>query len=155
MEAEKKKIETDLKALQKQLQEELALSQLAQNSQWRDISQVVFAEGDRVLLANLIFCEARGEPYAGQVAVGAVVMNRVLSSKFPNTVVGVIYQRNQFEPVNNGSLAYALAKNRATETQYRAADEAMAGVTNVGNCLFFRTPIPGLNGISIGNHVFY
>lgn len=154
-EAEMKKLEKNLKYLKKKLAEELAMSQLAANSTWRDISEVTFAEGDRYLLANLIYCEAGGEPYAGQVAVGSVVINRVLSSRFPDTVVGVIYQKRQFSPVGSGRLELALAANKATPSCYKAADEAMAGMTNVGNCVFFRTPIEGLNGISIGGHIFY
>ena len=145
----------NIAALQKQLEEEIRKSRLAAQSSWRDISEVTFTEGDRYLLANLIYCEAGGEPYEGQVAVGAVVINRVLSSVFPNTLSGVIYQSRQFEPVSTGRLALALAENRATASCYRAADEAMSGVTNVGNCVFFRTPIPGLTGINIGGHVFY
>ncbi len=145
----------NISALQKQLEEELRKSRLAAQSSWRDISEVTFTEDDRYLLANLIYCEAGGEPYEGQVAVGAVVINRVLSSVFPNTVSGVIYQSGQFEPVSTGRLALALAENRATDSCYRAADEAMSGVTNVGNCVFFRTPVPGLTGINIGGHVFY
>ena len=154
-EAEMKKKEEDIAYLQKKLDEEKRLSQLASNSTKRDISDVVFAEGDRYLLANLIYCEAGGEPYEGKVAVGAVVMNRVVSSVFPDTVVGVIYAKRQFSPVASGRLALALAENRATPDCYRAADEAMAGYTNVGGCVFFRTPIPGLEGINIGGHVFY
>lgn len=154
-EAEMKKKEEDIAYLQKKLDEERRLSQLASNSTKRDISEITFAEGDRYLLANLIYCEAGGEPYEGQVAVGAVVMNRVLSSVFPDTVVGVIYAKNQFSPVASGRLALALAENRATPSCYKAADEAMAGYTNVGGCVFFRTPIPGLEGINIGGHVFY
>lgn len=145
----------DIAALQKQYEQELALSRLAQMSAWRDISEVTFEEGDRYLLANLIYCEAGGEPYAGQVAVGAVVINRLLSSRYPNSMVGVIYQNKQFSPVGSGRLAYALANNKATANCYRAADEAMSGITNVGQCLYFRTPIPGLTGISIGGHIFY
>lgn len=145
----------DIEALQKQYQEELALSKLAAQSAWRDISEVNFEEGDRYLLANLIYCEAGGEPYEGQVAVGAVVINRVLSSRYPNTVVGVIYQNKQFSPVASGRLALALANNKATASCYKAADEAMSGMTNVGQCVYFRTPIPGLTGISIGGHIFY
>ncbi len=136
-------------------EEELRLSRLAAQSAWRDISQVTFEDGDRYLLANLIYCEAGGEPYEGQVAVGAVVINRVLSSVYPDTVTGVIYQRFQFSPVNSGMLANALAVDKATPSCYRAADEAMSGVTNVGNCVYFRTPIPGLEGIRIGGHIFY
>ncbi|MCM1184596.1 MAG: cell wall hydrolase [Roseburia sp.] len=142
-------------ALQKQYEEELALSRLAAQSAWRDISQVSFEEGDRKLLANLIYCEAGGEPYEGQVAVGAVVINRVLSSRYPNTIVGVIYQNKQFSPVASGRLALALANDSATSRCYQAADEAMSGVTNVGQCVYFRTPIEGLTGIRIGGHIFY
>ena len=136
-------------------EEELRLSRLAAQSTWRDISEVTFEENDRYLLANLIYCEAGGEPYEGQVAVGAVVINRVLSSVYPDTVTGVIYQRHQFSPVDYGTLANALNVNKATDSCYRAADEAMAGRTNVGNCVYFRTPIPGLEGIRIGGHIFY
>lgn len=149
------KQEQDIVALQKQYEEELALSRLAAQSAWRDISEVTFEEGDRRLLANLIYCEAGGEPYAGQVAVGAVVINRVLSSRYPNTVVGVIYQNKQFSPVASGRLALALAEEKATASCYKAADEAMSGMTNVGHCVYFRTPIEGLTGISIGGHIFY
>ncbi len=154
-EAQIRKKEEDVEYLKKKLAEEIALSQAAANGTWRDISEVSFAEGDRRLLANLIYCEAGGEPYAGQVAVGSVVINRVLSGKFPDTVVGVIYQGGQFSPVGSGRLDIALASDKATESCYRAADEAMAGVTNVGTCVFFRTPIEGLSGINIGGHVFY
>ncbi len=154
-EAEIKKKEEDLDYLRKKLAEEIAMSQAAANGVWRDISEVTFDEGDRYLLANLIYCEAGGEPYEGQVAVGSVVINRVLSAKYPDSVTGVIYQKSQFSPVASGRLALALASNKATERCYRAADEAMSGVTNVGNCVYFRTPIEGLSGINIGGHVFY
>lgn len=150
-----KQQEADISALQKQLAEEIAKSRLAAQSKWRDISEVTFSEEDRYLLANLIYCEAGNQPYDGQVAVGAVVINRVLSSVYPNTVSGVIYQYKQFAPVLDGHLALALAGNRATAACYRAADEAMSGYTNVGQCVYFRTPIPGLTGIQIGGHIFY
>lgn len=154
-EAEIKKQEENIEYLKKKLAEEQALSKLAAQSKWRDISEVQFEENDRYLLANLIYCEAGGESYAGQLAVGAVVMNRVLSSVYPDTVVGVIYQKSQFSPVASGRLALALAENKATASCYKAADEAMSGQTNVGNCVYFRTPIPGLTGIQIGGHIFY
>lgn len=150
-----KKKEQDVAALKKKLAEEIAQSQAAAKGVWRDISEVTFNEGDRFLLANIIYCEAGSEPYAGQVAVGAVVINRVRSSVFPNTVAGVIYQSKQFSPVGSGRYALSLAENRATQSCYRAADEAMSGITNVGNCVFFRTPIEGLTGLSIGGHIFY
>ncbi len=150
-----KEQEQNIADLQAQLAEEIRLSRLAAQSSWRNISEVSFAEGDRYLLANLIYCEAGGESYEGQLAVGSVVINRVLSSVYPDTVVGVIYQNKQFSPVASGRLAAALAEGKATESCYRAADEAMQGITNVGNCVYFRTPIEGLSGINIGGHVFY
>ena len=150
-----KEQEEDIEYLKKKLAEEIAMSQLAANSAKRDISEVTFADGDRYLLANLIYCEAGGEPYEGQLAVGAVVINRVLSSVYPDTVVGVIYQNKQFSPVASGRLALALAEGKATASCYKAADAAMSGVTNVGNCVYFRTPVEGLNGIRIGGHIFY
>ena len=154
-EAKAKEEEANIAALKKKLAEEIALSKLAAQSSWRDISEVSFEEGDRYLLANLIYCEAGGEPYAGQIAVGAVVVNRVLSSVYPNTVVGVIYQNKQFSPVASGRLALALAEGKATAACYKAADEAMSGQTNVGTCVYFRTPIDGLSGMQIGGHIFY
>ena len=154
-EEEIKKQEEDIAYLKKKLAEEIAMSKLSAQSKWRDISEVQFAEGDRYLLANLIYCEAGGEPYAGQLAVGAVVINRVLSGVYPDTVTGVIYQNKQFSPAGSGRLALALSENRATAACYKAADEAMSGQTNVGNCVYFRTPIEGLSGIRIGGHIFY
>ena len=106
------------------------------------------------ILACLIFCEAGNQPYIGQVAVGSVVINRMRSAAFPNTMVGVIYQKKQFSPVASGRLATRLSLG-ATESCYRAADEAMAGSQPVGNCLFFRTVIPQIKGTIIGGHVFY
>ena len=154
-EEEIRKKEDNLETLRKRLAEEIAMSQKAANATWRDISDISFEDGDRYLLANLIYCEAGGESYDGQLAVASVVINRVRSSVYPNTVVGVIYQSKQFSPVASGRLELALAANKATSGCYRAADEAMSGVTNVGNCVYFRTPVEGLTGINIGGHVFY
>lgn len=150
-----KEKEADLKALKKKLEEEIRLSQAAANATWRSIGDVSFADGDRKLLANIIYCEAGSEPYEGKLAVGAVVINRVLSAKFPDSVVGVVYQRGQFSPAQSGRLELALASDLANADCYRAADEAMSGKTNVGTCVFFRTPVPGLTGMNIGGHVFY
>lgn len=151
-----KEEEENLTALKAKLAEEIRMAELAAQSSWRDISEVSFAEGDRYLLANLIYCEAGGESYAGQVAVGSVVINRVLSSVYPDTVTGVIYQPGQFSPVASGRLALALADGRATASCYQAADEVMHGTTNVGNCVYFRTPVAGINPrYTIGGHIFY
>ncbi len=151
-----KEQEENITALKAKLAEEIRMAQLAAQSSWRDISEVSFAGGDRYLLANLIYCEAGGEPYAGQVAVGSVVINRVLSSVYPDTVTGVIYQNKQFSPVASGRLALALAEGRATGSCYQAADEVMKGTTNVGNCVYFRTPVDGVTPkYRIGGHIFY
>lgn len=151
-----KEQEENLTALRAKLAEEIRMAQLAAQSSWRDISEVSFAEGDRYLLANLIYCEAGGESFAGQVAVGSVVINRVLSSVYPDTVTGVIYQGSQFSPVASGRLALALAEGRATASCYQAADEVMKGTTNVGNCVYFRTPVDGITPkYTIGGHIFY
>lgn len=154
-EAELKKKEEDIETLKKIIEQEKALSAAAAKATWRDISEVTFADGDKKLLANIIYCEAGAEPYAGKLAVGAVVINRVLSSKYPDSVVGVIYQKSQFSPVASGRYELALAVDKANADCYKAAEEAMSGVTNVGSCLYFRTPIDGLTGIAIGGHIFY
>ena len=145
----------NIEALQAQYQRELELSRQARAAAWRDISEVTFEDGDRYLLANLIYCEAGGEPFDGKLAVGAVVINRVLSSRYPGTVSGVIYQNAQFSPVGSGRLALALAEDWANAACYEAADKAMRGGTNVGNCLYFRTPLEGMEGTIIGGHIFY
>lgn len=155
-EAELARQNENIEALKAQIAEEKRLAALAAQSAWRDISEIQFEESDRKLLANLIYCEAGGEPYEGKVAVGAVVINRMLSGVFPDTMVGVIYARRQFSPVASGRLALALANDRATESCYRAADEAMSGRTNVSDCLFFRTPIDGITPrYRISGHIFY
>ena len=147
---------SQIDALDKQLAEEKRLESLSAQSVWRNISDVTFQDGDRYLLANLIYCEAGNQPYEGQVAVGAVVINRVLSGAFPDTIVGVIYQSWQFEPVSTGRLALALARDDATDACYQAADAAMAGQTTVSDCIFFRTPIPQVTPrYTIGGHIFY
>lgn len=146
--------ENDIATLQAKLEEEMKISQQAAQMGFSDLSSITFAAGDIDLLAAIIECEAGGEPYVGQVAVGNVVMNRVKSPLFPNTVLEVIYQNRQFSPVGSGRYAVVLARG-ANESCYNAARDAMAGSAPVGNCLFFRTPIPGLTGTQIGGHIFY
>ncbi len=108
---------------------------------------------DAALLAALIQCEAGGESYEGKIAVGSVVMNRVSSSHFPNTVAGVIYQGGQFSPVASGRFASVLASG-ANASCTQAAQEVLGGnITN--NCLYFRRNDGSIPGTVIGNHVFY
>ncbi len=106
------------------------------------------------LLAALIHCEARGESYEGQVAVGAVVMNRVRSSAYPDTIYGVIYASGQFTPAMNGKLDKVLESGKINASCIEAAKEALSGVSNVGDLTHFRT-VNGREGLVIGNHVFY
>lgn len=146
--------ESDLILLKEKYKEELALSAQSAAMGSRDLSDIVFASGDEDLMAAIIECEAGGESYTGKVAVGAVVMNRVRSPLFPDTVLEVIMAPKQFSPVGSGRFAIVLGRG-ANESCYQAARDAMAGASPVGNCLFFRTPIPGLTGQQIGGHIFY
>lgn len=107
-----------------------------------------------MLLAALIHCEACGEPYEGQVAVGAVVMNRVRSSAYPNTVHSVIYASGQFTPAMSGKVNRVYESGKIYESCIRAAEEALSGVSNVGDLTHFRRN-NGREGLVIGNHVFY
>lgn len=107
-----------------------------------------------MLLAALIHCEARGEEYEGQLAVGAVVMNRVRSEAYPDTVHGVIYASGQFSPAQNGKLNRVLESGKISASCITAAEEALAGVSNIGGMTHFRRN-DGRDGLVIGNHVFY
>ena len=111
-------------------------------------------ERQKKLLAALIFCEAGNQPYKGQVAVGAVVMNRIASSKYPNDIDSVIYQRGQFTPARNGKLARVLNSNRIPASCYEAARDAMNGANPVGNALFFNTGRVSTKGYKLGDHYF-
>ncbi len=106
------------------------------------------------LLAALIQCEAGGECYEGQVAVGAVVMNRVADPRFPETIAEVIYQPGQFTPVKHGKVDRVLASGNIYESCLEAAREAVSGVSNVGTATRFRRGTRA-DGIVIQHHVFY
>jgi len=113
--------------------------------------------GDVELLARLIHGEARGEPYVGMVAVGAVVLNRVRSSKFPNTIAGVIYQAGAFDAVADGQIN--LTPN---EQSRRAARDALNGWDPTGGCLYYYNPATATSKwiwtrevrLNIGDHSF-
>jgi N-acetylmuramoyl-L-alanine amidase len=97
-------------------------------------------EKDIYLLAKIIECEARYEPYEGKVAVGAVVINRVLSDRFPDTIEGVIFQKGQFQPMTDGGWE----SKEPSEQSYRAAIDALQGVKPTGE-----------NGQTVGNAQFF
>ena len=106
------------------------------------------------ILAALIQCEAGGEPYEGQVAVGAVVMNRVRSGGYPNNITDVIYAPGQFTPASGGRMESLILNKTTRESCIQAAQEAINGVCNVGDALHFRRN-NGREGLVIGNHVFW
>lgn len=117
--------------------------------------EAAIATGDELrILAALIQCEAGGEPYEGQVAVGAVVMNRVRCGAYPNNITDVIYASGQFVPASKGKMESLILNGNIKASCVQAAQEAINGTTNVGDSLHFRRN-DGRNGIVIGNHVFW
>lgn len=109
-------------------------------------------QAEKELLASLIFCEAGNQPYEGQVAVGAVVMNRINSSSYPDTMEEVIYQSGQFSPAMSGWLDRVRANQGYTEAAMQAAEDALAGSNPIGDCLYFSV---GGYGTRIGDHLFH
>lgn len=97
---------------------------------------------DIQLMARAINGEARGEPYEGQVAVGAVILNRVKDSRFPNSISGVIYQKGAFTAVSDGQINSAIAEN---STVYKAARDAMNGWDPTGGCVYYFNPNTATN----------
>ena len=113
--------------------------------------------GDLQLLARLISAEARGEPYLGQVAVGAVVLNRVEHPSFPNSISGVIYQPGAFSCLDDGQF-----DEPVSESAYRAAKEAMNGYDPSYGAIYYFNPVTATSKwiwsrpliVTIGNHRF-
>ena len=115
----------------------------------------VAANCDEVtLLAALIQCEAGSECYEGQLAVGAVVMNRLRSGAYPSSLYDVIYQSGQFTPAGNGKVASVISSG-VSGSCLQAAQEALNGTDNTGGATCFRRASSGHAGVVIGNHVFY
>lgn len=109
---------------------------------------------DEILLAALIQCEAGNQPYEGQLAVGAVVMNRVRSGAYPSSINGVIYASGQFTPALNGKVARVAGSGNIKSSCMQAAREALGGASNVGGATHFRRS-GSREGTIIGNHVFW
>lgn len=99
-----------------------------------------FSEGDVQLLASIISAEARGEPYQGQVAVGAVIMNRMAHPSFPNTLSGVIYQNGAFSCLYDGGINAPVA-----DSAYQAAREAINGSDPTGGAVYYYNPAKTTN----------
>ena len=121
------------------------------------VSAASYNESETCLLGRLVHGEARGEPYVGKVAVAAVVLNRVKSSSFPNTISGVIYQAGAFDAVADGQINLT-----PDEDSLRAARDALNGWDPTGGCLYYYNPATATNGwiwsrtvqLSIGKHNF-
>lgn len=115
------------------------------------------SSNDLNLLARCVYAEARGEPYTGQVAVAAVVLNRVKNASFPNTIAGVIYQPYAFTAVDDGQIN--LTPN---QTAYKAAQDALNGWDPTYGCLYYYNPATATSSwiwsrqtvLTIGKHVF-
>ena len=116
-----------------------------------------YSSSDVYLLAKTIYAEGRGEPYTGQVAIGAVILNRIRSGEFPNTVSGVVYQKHAFTAVSDGQIN--LTPN---ETAMRAAKDAINGWDPTGGALYYYNPAVATSAwifdrqtvTVIGKHVF-
>lgn len=112
---------------------------------------------DLYLLAKCVHAEARGEPYVGQVAVAAVILNRVKDAAFPNTISGVIYQPWAFTAVNDGQINL-----EPNSTAYQAAQDALNGWDPTYGCLYYYNPVTATSKwifsrqtvVTIGKHVF-
>ena len=121
------------------------------------ISAALYRESELSLLARLVSGEARGEPYIGQVAVAAVVLNRVRSDEFPDTVSGVFFQPGAFDAVWDGQFDMT-----PTDSAIRAARDAMNGWDPTGGCTYYYNPATATNSwiwsrqvqLTIGQHAF-
>ncbi|MBQ4444455.1 MAG: spore cortex-lytic enzyme [Clostridia bacterium] len=116
-----------------------------------------YSNSDEYLLARCVYAEARGEPYVGQVAVAAVILNRVRSSSFPNTISGVIYQSGAFTCVADGQIN--LTPN---DSAFKAVRDAMSGWDPTNGCLYYYNPATATSKwiwsrevhLTIGRHSF-
>ena len=116
-----------------------------------------FTSSDLYLLAKTIYAEGRGEPYTGQVAIGAVILNRVRSPQFPNTISGVVYQKHAFTAVSDGQINLT-----PDDKAMRAAQDAVNGWDPTGGALYYYNPAIATSSwiftretiTVIGKHVF-
>jgi len=137
--------------------EKLGISLAGGTSSSSSASSGKTASGDVYLIAKCIYGEARGEPYKGKVAIGAVILNRVDSKDFPNSIAGVVYQPGAFDAVSDGQI------NLTPDQEcINAANDAMNGYDPTGGCLFYYNPAKATNAwmlskaiiVTIGSHVF-
>lgn len=139
---------------EKEAQKEAVAAEKKEKQQKEIEKAKTLSAADDLLLGALIQCEAKDEPYEGQVAVGAVVMNRVKSSAYPNTIQDVIFASGQFTPAGSGQLGRIVSSGKVKDSCLAAAREAIAGSTPVGTAAHFRRA-GSREGIVIGHHVFW
>lgn len=124
---------------------------------WRSLKRHTLNKEEMDIMARTIYSEARGESYTGQVAVGAVVMNRIRSPQFPDTIRGVVFQPRAFTAVDDGQ--FWLTPNR---TAYLAAQDAVRGWDPTGGSLYYFNPDTATSAwiwtrsqsVKIGKHIF-
>lgn len=139
--------EAERKAREEQAKKEAAEKVAASNAAVKEVD-------DLTLMAAIIYCEAGAEPYEAQLAVGAVIMNR-LERGYASTLYGVIFQKGQFTPARNGKLARVIAQGKASASCYEAARAALAGEDNTDGCLRFNDYNGSQQGIRYGGMVFW
>ena len=139
--------EAERKAREEQAKKEAAEKVAASNAAVKEVD-------DLTLMAAIIYCEAGAEPYEAQLAVGAVIMNR-LERGYASTLYGVIFQKGQFTPARNGKLARVIAQGKASASCYEAARAALAGEDNTDGCLRFNDYNGTQQGIRYGGMVFW
>lgn len=140
--------EAERRAREEQARREAAEKVAASNAAVKEVDNLT-------LMAAIIYCEAGAEPYETQLAVGAVIMNRLESGNYPNTLYDVIYQKGQFPPATNGKVARVIAQGRANASCYDAARAALAGEDNTNGCYRFNDYNGTRSGLRLGGMVFW
>ena len=147
------KAQRELEEAQKKEAERIAAEQAeAQRKAEEEAAVAQLQEADKELLASIIFSEAGNQPYEGQVAVGAVIMNRVKSAVYPNSISEVVYQSGQFGPAMTGWLDSVRYSAGYTPSAMQAAIDALSGSNPIGDCLYFDQ---GGMGYQLGDHYFH
>ena len=139
---------------QQRIEEEKKKEEAARKQKEKE-QKAVDNASDLELLAALIYCEAGAEPYEAQLAVGACVINRMKHRNYPDTLRGVIFQKNQFTPAMSGKVARILISGKTTASCKKAAAAALAGEDNTGGCRSFRLASTGRKGVVYGKIVFF
>ncbi len=143
-----KEAEEKARAEKEQAEKEQAMREQAE----AEAAAAAQNQAEQELMASIIFCEAGNQSYEGQVAVGAVIMNRVRSASYPDSIEEVIYQPGQFGPAITGWLDKVRSSGGYTDSAMQAARDALSGANPIGGCLYFDQ---GNSGYQIGDHFFH